>query len=140
MIVCRNLTADELLLVGQWEHGPLEGVDWPSWLRMRNDPRWLNIGLEWNGRLVAAISFERISESVARVHVSSARRSLHPALLREALRNLQPVVFSQVSEVEALLGRERRAARVLAVQMGMAPAGVTPDGEERFILTRGSDE
>lgn len=139
MIACRGLTPDELLLVGQWEHGALEGVDWGLWLRMRQGAQWLNIGLEWDGRLVAAISFERISESSARVHVSSARRSLHPAVLRRALHQVKPIIFSQVSEVEALLGRERRAARILARQMGMKPAGTTPDGEDRFILTGDSD-
>lgn len=87
---------------------------------------------------MAAISFERMDEHRARVHVSSARHSCHPAFLRSSLHCLKEEIFKQVNIIEAAISTERRAARVLARAMGMVYAGTTPEGEEKFILTRGS--
>ncbi len=99
-------------------------------------PSYLNFGLYAGDVLTAAITLERVSDTVARFHVAKAARTIGVRRLAQTLTDIKDYLFASGFDIaEAAIPPANRAAAFLALRCGMRETG-TEDGKRIFRINR----
>ena len=131
----KPLQREHYQLIAEWEHGAQPHADWPKYIEEMSAPHWVRLGLYLDSMVAGAVSFEKITPEVARVHVVTRRHAFHPNYLAFVLREIAKVILEDVKVIEAVVSDDKRAVSRLAVRVGMRREDIFP-WQKRFVLTR----